>query len=80
MQEGLDVGIATLPEAPLFLVANEFFDALPIRQFVRTGETWRERLMPPFVGNDADRRALAVYLARLGGEQHPCHARSDKTV
>jgi hypothetical protein len=24
------------PEAPLFLLANEFFDALPIRQFVRT--------------------------------------------
>ncbi len=25
--------IATLPEAPLLLVANEFFDALPVRQF-----------------------------------------------
>lgn len=24
-----------LPEAPLFLLANEFFDALPIRQFTR---------------------------------------------
>lgn len=34
----------TLPEdAPLFLVANEFFDALPIRQFVRDGAGWRER-------------------------------------
>jgi NADH dehydrogenase [ubiquinone] 1 alpha subcomplex assembly factor 7 len=28
----------TLPDAPLFLVANEFFDALPIRQFQRAGE------------------------------------------
>lgn len=36
---------ATLPDAPLFLVANEFFDALPIRQFVRSGEGWRERLV-----------------------------------
>lgn len=35
--------IEDLPEAPLFLVANEFFDALPIRQFVRAGEGWRER-------------------------------------
>ena len=26
--------IEDLPEAPLLLVANEFFDALPIRQFV----------------------------------------------
>lgn len=34
---------ATLPDAPLFLVANEFFDALPIRQFIRTGPAWRER-------------------------------------
>jgi NADH dehydrogenase [ubiquinone] 1 alpha subcomplex assembly factor 7 len=24
-----------LPEAPLFLIANEFFDALPVRQFLR---------------------------------------------
>lgn len=34
---------ATLPDAPLFLVANEFFDALPIRQFVRQGRGWAER-------------------------------------
>lgn len=32
-----------LPEAPLYFVANEFFDALPIRQFVRDGRFWRER-------------------------------------
>lgn len=32
-----------LPEAPLFLVANEFFDALPIRQFIREAGQWRER-------------------------------------
>jgi len=32
-----------LPEQPLFLIANEFFDALPIRQFVRDGAQWRER-------------------------------------
>ncbi len=35
--------IADLPELPLFFVANEFFDALPIRQFVRDGAGWRER-------------------------------------
>ncbi|MCT4557229.1 MAG: SAM-dependent methyltransferase [Pelagimonas sp.] len=34
--------IATLPDLPLFLVANEFFDALPIRQFQRDPSGWRE--------------------------------------
>ena len=32
-------------EAPLLLVANEFLDALPIRQILRTGAGWRERLV-----------------------------------
>ena len=32
-----------LPHAPLFLIANEFFDALPIRQFQRATEGWCER-------------------------------------
>lgn len=36
---------ADLPEAPLFLLANEFFDALPIRQFVRHPEGWQERVV-----------------------------------
>jgi SAM-dependent MidA family methyltransferase len=34
-----------LPPGPLFLVANEFFDALPIRQFRRDGAGWRERMV-----------------------------------
>ncbi|MBB3982566.1 SAM-dependent MidA family methyltransferase [Sphingobium fontiphilum] len=32
-------------EGPLLVVANEFFDALPIRQIVRTGSEWRERVV-----------------------------------
>jgi SAM-dependent MidA family methyltransferase len=36
--------LATLPEAgPLLVVANEFFDALPVRQIVATEQGWRER-------------------------------------
>ncbi len=37
--------VSDLPEGPLFLVANEFFDALPVRQFIREGDRWRERLV-----------------------------------
>lgn len=33
----------SLPDAPLLLLANEFLDALPIRQFVRRGAGWTER-------------------------------------
>jgi SAM-dependent MidA family methyltransferase len=35
----------TVPEGPLIVLANEFVDALPIRQFIRRGEAWRERLI-----------------------------------
>ncbi len=34
-----------LPEGPLLLVANEFLDALPIRQFVRGQAQWSERMI-----------------------------------
>lgn len=36
--------LSTLPsDVPLLVVANEFFDALPVRQLIRTAEGWRER-------------------------------------
>ncbi|MCU0903638.1 MAG: SAM-dependent methyltransferase [Tabrizicola sp.] len=34
-----------LPDQPLFLIANEFFDALPIHQFQFTDGNWHERLI-----------------------------------
>lgn len=48
-----DAGIATdwadslsdIPPAPTLIVANEFFDCLPIRQFIRADAGWRERLV-----------------------------------
>lgn len=40
-----------VPAGPTFLVANEFFDALPVRQFVATERGWCERL----VGLEEDR-------------------------
>ena len=47
---------AELPDAPLFLVANEFFDALPVRQFQRDGTGWRERQ----VGLEGERLVLGL--------------------
>jgi NADH dehydrogenase [ubiquinone] 1 alpha subcomplex assembly factor 7 len=37
--------IADVPDQPMILVANEFLDALPIRQFVRRGDGWAERFV-----------------------------------
>ncbi len=37
--------IAELPEGPMLLVANEFFDALPVRQFQRSTQGWCERMV-----------------------------------
>jgi len=37
--------IDAVSEDPIFVVANEFFDALPIKQFVRTDDGWHERLI-----------------------------------
>ena len=37
--------IDELPQGPILLVANEFFDALPIRQFQFTENGWHERVI-----------------------------------
>jgi NADH dehydrogenase [ubiquinone] 1 alpha subcomplex assembly factor 7 len=37
--------IEELPDGPMLLVANEFLDALPIRQFVRRAVDWSERMV-----------------------------------
>lgn len=42
--------IGSLPEGPFVLIANEFFDALPIHQYVRRPEGWRERAVGLFDG------------------------------
>ncbi|SIO09341.1 class I SAM-dependent methyltransferase [Vannielia litorea] len=48
--------VEALPEGPLYLVANEFFDALPVRQFIRVEEGWHERC----VGLEGDGLGLAT--------------------
>lgn len=37
--------VAQTPPGPAFILANEFFDALPVRHFVKTIDGWRERLV-----------------------------------
>jgi NADH dehydrogenase [ubiquinone] 1 alpha subcomplex assembly factor 7 len=56
--------IGSLPEdRTLLIVANEFFDALPIRQYLRTDVGWRERV----VVNDRVERGHR-FLLDLSGE------------
>ncbi|MCC7427331.1 MAG: SAM-dependent methyltransferase [Alphaproteobacteria bacterium] len=47
--------IETLPPGPAILLANELFDALPIRQFQREGDGWAERCvdLDPEAAEDA---------------------------
>jgi NADH dehydrogenase [ubiquinone] 1 alpha subcomplex assembly factor 7 len=54
---------AYVPSGPLLLVANEFFDALPVHQLVRCEDGWRERLIAL---DDAGRLAF-----RLSEEPSP---------
>ncbi len=37
--------LTSVPDQPMILLANEFLDALPIRQFVRRGDGWTERFV-----------------------------------
>ena len=38
-------GLEAVPGGPVLLLANEFLDALPVRQFVRRGAGWVERFV-----------------------------------
>ncbi|WP_428647430.1 class I SAM-dependent methyltransferase, partial [Roseibium sp.] len=59
---------AQVPDGPLVVVANEFFDALPIHQFVKTREGWHERQ----IGLSADGElTFGAGTARLPDETVP---------
>ncbi len=44
--------IDSLPPGPVILIANEFFDALPVRHYIKGRDGWHERL----IGLDCDGR------------------------
>ncbi|MCB1378892.1 MAG: SAM-dependent methyltransferase [Alphaproteobacteria bacterium] len=54
----------SLPDGPTILVANEFFDAIPIRQFERRDGRWHERV----IGLREDKLVLGLAMADLGGQ------------
>jgi NADH dehydrogenase [ubiquinone] 1 alpha subcomplex assembly factor 7 len=61
--------VDALPRGPLIVIANEFFDALPIRQFVGTAEGWAERM----VGADGEGRLIFGLRPAAGVGDHPPH-------
>jgi SAM-dependent MidA family methyltransferase len=62
---------ADVPAGPLLLLANEFFDALPIRQFVRRAGGWRERCV------GLDRLGAGLVWVDRPPEAHPSGAPPD---
>ena len=71
-----------VPDGPLLLVANEFFDALPVRQFEKTMRGWSERMVG--LGGDGSLRlaltpgvtpyAAALPDAPVGTQAELCEA------
>jgi NADH dehydrogenase [ubiquinone] 1 alpha subcomplex assembly factor 7 len=53
--------------SPVLLIANEFFDALPIRQYVRVSEGWRERR----IGLQPGGSGFAFVLEKASGADLP---------
>lgn len=57
---------AKVPPAPSLIIANEFFDCLPIRQFESTPAGWRERLID--IADDG--KSLGFALAKTPPRRH----------
>lgn len=57
--------VGDLPNQPLFLVANEFFDALPVRQFLRHQAGWAETMVGVSDGRLVLGRAPAAAIGQL---------------
>ena len=56
--------VADVPDGPLFLIANEFFDALPVRQFIVAEGALRERM----IGLDGNALAFGLSPPVASGE------------
>jgi SAM-dependent MidA family methyltransferase len=61
-------GIERIPDGPLLVLANEFFDALPVRSYVATERGWCERLVAL---DDASQDGPLVFGLRAEPESLP---------
>jgi len=68
-----DTGLSGMPA---IFVANEFLDALPVRQFVKTANAWRERL----VDHDPATDAFAFVSAGPAGTVTPDGPNADRLL
>jgi NADH dehydrogenase [ubiquinone] 1 alpha subcomplex assembly factor 7 len=59
------------PDAPMFIFANEFFDALPVRQFIHSGDAWHERK----IGLDGDTFSFCIDASSAPEQLLPRHLR-----
>ncbi len=69
--------VADLPSGPLLLLANEFLDALPIRQFVHRPDGWAERHVDAGVPIDLTCPAPAVPVRADDGVVELCEPALD---
>ncbi|MBT3559253.1 MAG: class I SAM-dependent methyltransferase [Rhodospirillales bacterium] len=58
--------LSQIPDGPVICIANEFFDALPVRQFQRVLGGWRERL----VDLNEDKNGLRFILSDQDTKPH----------
>lgn len=69
--------IEAVPQGPTILIANEFFDALPIHQFVQRGAAWHERLVGCDPASAALRFEVSETPSPLAPEDPPNAAEGD---
>lgn len=68
--------LEALPDQPTLFIGNEFFDALPIRQYIRQNQRWHERLVT-LSGEDFTLQAAPLPEASTLGLLEPA---SDGTI
>jgi NADH dehydrogenase [ubiquinone] 1 alpha subcomplex assembly factor 7 len=74
-----------VPDGPAIFIANEFLDALPVRQYVRGGREWRERVVALDPNGEltfglADKAESAIHTPAADGEMLEINAVGHKLI